>query len=183
MLVQFKFKNFLSFKEETVFDMTAINVYKEHAYNLTDIGIEEKFLKVASVYGANASGKSNLCFALDCFQSIIRQSLNNVSDREASILRKCYNPFKFSKDEANIEFQMVVIVDKFEYTYGFEYDDVKIFGEWLYRKNLDTNRTSIVFERDEDSITLGASVRRECTKYKEQVPQDVLLLSFFISFI
>ena len=37
MLVQFMVKNVLSFKEETVLDMTAIKAYKEHECNLIDI--------------------------------------------------------------------------------------------------------------------------------------------------
>ena len=46
MLVQFMLKNVLSFKEETVLDMTAINAYKEHPGNL----IECKW-KIESAYG------------------------------------------------------------------------------------------------------------------------------------
>ena len=64
MLVQFMFKNVLSFKDETVFDMTAINSYKEHPENLIDLGTGEKFLRVSAIYGANASGKSNLNLAM-----------------------------------------------------------------------------------------------------------------------
>lgn len=45
MLVQFKMKNVLSFKEETIFDMTAISAYKEHPSNLIDIDKKEKFLR------------------------------------------------------------------------------------------------------------------------------------------
>ena len=60
MLVQFMFKNVLSFREETILDMTAINAYKEHECNLIDTGTKEKYVKVAAIYGANASGKSNL---------------------------------------------------------------------------------------------------------------------------
>lgn len=36
MLVQFMLRNVLSFKDETILDMTAINAYKEHEYNLID---------------------------------------------------------------------------------------------------------------------------------------------------
>ena len=71
MLVQFTLKNVLSFKNETTLDMTAINAYKEHQDNLIDIGIKDKFIKVAAIYGANASGKSNLYFAMNFFQRII----------------------------------------------------------------------------------------------------------------
>lgn len=60
MLVQFMIKNVLSFREETILDMTAINAYKEHESNVICNGTKEKFLRVAAIYGANASGKSNL---------------------------------------------------------------------------------------------------------------------------
>ena len=66
MLVQFTLKNVLSFKEETTIDMTAVHAYKEHESNLIDIGRKERLLKVAAIYGANASGKSNLRFAMGC---------------------------------------------------------------------------------------------------------------------
>ena len=78
MLVQFMLKNVLSFKEETIIDMTAVNAYKEHECNLINTGMKEKLLKVASIYGANASGKSNLNIAMWYFQCIIRESMNKV---------------------------------------------------------------------------------------------------------
>ena len=80
MLVQFMVKNVLSFRDETILDMTAISAYKEHPSNLIDIGIKEKYLRVAAIYGANASGKSNLYLAMWYFQRIIAESLNNVDD-------------------------------------------------------------------------------------------------------
>ena len=79
MLVQFMVKNVLSFKDEAILDMTAINAYKEHECNLIDIGIKEKFVRVAAIYGANASGKSNLNIAMDYFQRIIVESLKNLN--------------------------------------------------------------------------------------------------------
>lgn len=82
MLVQFTLKNVLSFKDETVLDMAAINAYKEHPMNLIDCGDKEKFLKVAAIYGANASGKSNLHLAMEYFQKIITKSFNNVKEGE-----------------------------------------------------------------------------------------------------
>ena len=89
MLVQFKMKNVLSFKEETIFDMTAISAYKEHPSNLIDIDTKEKFLRVAAIYGANASGKSNFVWALKLFRRIVSQSLNNVDDETESVLKAC----------------------------------------------------------------------------------------------
>lgn len=179
MLVQFMVKNVLSFKNETVLDMTAINAYKEHECNLIDNGTKEKFLKVAAIYGANASGKSNIYMAMTYFQRIIEESLNNVYARAATPINKYYVPFSFEDHEENSEFQIIEILDEFEYRYGFEYNAECIVTEWLYRKSLKTNRTTTIFERTTEKVEFGASVRKECDVYKEQIPVETLVLSFF----
>lgn len=180
MLVQFMLKNVLSFKYETVLDMTAINAYKEHESNLIDIKAKEKFLRVAAIYGANASGKSNLYLAMTYFQRIIVESLNNVDDGTNTAIKKFYVPFSFENDNReNSEFQIIEILGDFEYRYGFEYNAEHIIMEWLYRKNLKTNRTAIIFERTIETVEFGAVVRKECDVYKEQLPVETLALSFF----
>ena len=179
MLVQFTVKNVLSFKNESILDMTAINAYKEHEGNLIDIGLKEKFLKVAAIYGANASGKSNIILAMYYFQRIVLESLNNVDRPQEKAIYKYYAPFSFDEDEENSEFEIIVIIDNSEYRYGFEYNNENIVSEWMYRKNLNTNRNATIFERAGDNIKFGASVRRECDKYKNQIPQETLLITFF----
>ena len=113
------------------------------------------------------------------FQKIIVESLNNVNDGDETVLRKCYVPFSFEDKEENSEFQIVEILGEFEYRYGFEYNSEYIVTEWLYRKNLKTNRTVTVFERTNESVQFGAAVRKECEAYKEQIPSETLVLSFF----
>lgn len=179
MLVQFMIKNVLSFKDEAILDMTAINAYKEHESNLIDIGAKEKFLKVAAIYGANASGKSNFYLAMNYFQNIIKKSMDNVEVGEESIISSFYYPFSFDEEEENSEFQITMIIDHFEYRYGFEYNAECIVTEWMYRKNIETNRTSTIFERMTHSVKFGAPVRKECDIYKEQISPETLVLSFF----
>lgn len=179
MLVQFMVRNVLSFKDETVLDMSAVSAYKEHPSNLIDIGSKEKFLKVAAIYGANASGKSNLCKAMRYFQEIITKSFNNVDEGKQTAIAKYYKPFSFEKNKENSEFQTIEMLGDNEYRYGFEYNDECIVAEWLYRKNTKTNRTSIIFERKPHSVEFGVSVRKECDVYKEQIPAETLVLSFF----
>lgn len=178
MLVQFMLKNILSFKDETILDMTAIPAYKEHECNVIDNGTKEKFLRVAAIYGANASGKSNLYMAMAFFQRIVTESLNNVGGTSTSVLKDCYLPFSFDDKEENSEFQIVEILDGFEYRYGFEYNAECIVTEWLYKKSLKTNRTVIIFERTTNKVEFGASVRKHCQAYKEQIPPETLVLSF-----
>lgn len=178
MLVQFKVKNVFSFKEEAVLDMTAINAYKEHPSNLIDIGRTEKYVKVAAVYGANASGKSNLFNAFFLFQRIVTDSFNTVKNRKRKAIEQRYFPFSFEDKEENSEFSVALIIGDFEYRYGFEYNRKIIVAEWMYRVNLSTNRTSVIFERMSKGFEFGASVRRECNIYRDQIPADSLALSF-----
>lgn len=179
MLVQFMLKNCLSFKETTIFDLTAIKAYKEQEYKLLDAGMKEKLVRVAAVYGANASGKSNLLFAIGYFKRIVRESANNVEDEEERVIFQRYFPFLFEEKQGNTELQAVLAIGKYEYKYGFEYNEKRIVSEWMYRKNLETNRNMTILERDEDEIYLGAAVRKECEVYKEQIPPETLALSFF----
>lgn len=179
MVVQFMMKNVLSFREETILDMTAIPAYKEHLYNLIQGPSNEKFLRVAAIYGANASGKSNLYLGMRMFQAIVMRSMNSVGETEKNILEKYFNPFAFENNEENSEFQIVLNVGNIEYTYGFEFNPEEIVGEWMYKRDFNTNRKSILLERNYQDITIGASVRRECDKYKGQIPKETLALTFF----
>ena len=179
LLVQFMAKNVLSFREETTFDLTAINAYKEHQCNLIDIGTKEKYLRVASIYGANASGKSNFVVAFRHFQQIIMRSMNSVDDGSDTVIDRYYIPFLFEKNPDNSEFQIIFIENGYEYRYGFEYNAECIVMEWLYRKNLKTNRKATVFERTAETVQFGASVRKECEVYKDQIPTETLALTFF----
>lgn len=181
MLVSFTFKNFGPFREEASFDMRAIKSYKEHPYNLMDSGAKDKLLKVAAIYGANASGKSNFVEAYYCFCRIVIESFNNSDDNKKSVLSKYYTPYLFSgnDEDLNTEFEAVYIYGEHEYKYGFVYNSDKIVYEWLYRKNLGTKRSSTIYERNGNKIELGTSVRNSCSKYEKEVEKDVLVLSFF----
>ena len=58
MLIQFRFKNFKSFKEDTILDLSATRL-TEHSDRVISLG-NEKLLPAAAIFGANASGKSNV---------------------------------------------------------------------------------------------------------------------------
>ncbi len=179
MLVQFTVKNFLSFKETAVFDMSAIKSYREHSSNLIEIlGVRENFLKVATIYGANASGKSNLFLALQTFQDIVIKSLNTNGKNADTALSEGYNPYIFLDDRSNTELSLIFIVDNAEYKYGFEYNANEIVSEWLYKKDLSTMRTVTVFEREGDETEFGNIVRRECRAFAGLIPKQALILTF-----
>ena len=183
MLVLFRFKNFGPFREEAILDMRAVKAYKEHQYNLIQETEDESFLKVVSIFGANASGKSNFIDAYTMFQRIAKYSFQkNNKDKKETFLSKCYNPFMLDKEaEDDTEFEAVYHEGGYEFRYGFTYNSQKITAEWLYRINLSTNRQSIILERSVKGISLGSSIKQTCGKYADNIDNDVLCLSFFSS--
>ena len=179
MLVQFRFRNYGPFRDENVFDMRAIKAYKEHSYNLMDIGDGESLLKTAAVLGANARGKSSFIDAYRTFSQIVILSANNSPEEGETVLKANYNPFLFSESEEDTEFEGVYVEGGMEYQYGFLYNSRQIRYEWLYMRNLETKRRSTILERRENSFKLGISVRKECAPFHDQIEKDVLALSYF----
>ena len=188
MLVLFRFKNYGPFREEACIDMRAVKTYKEHPDNLIDPDAANSYVKVASIYGANASGKSNFVDAYRTFSTIVRRSFTGngkTHDAETETLLSAYSyPFYFNLETFNTgtEFEGVYVENGVEYRYGFSFNRQSIEYEWLYKKPLNTGRTSMILERSpEDGLILGSSIRRTLEKYKADIDEDVLALSFFSS--
>lgn len=185
MLVMFRFKNYGSFKGENVFDMRAVKAYKEHPYNLEELNNDNLLIKVAAVYGSNASGKTNFVEAYKTFARIVRHSFQNNNkqdeENEETFLSAHHFPYLFdaTSAKANTEFEAVYIYEGNEYRYGFEYNSTTIEYEWLYKRSLQTNRQSTIFEREAHDIRLGRSVKTSLEKYSSDIDDDVLALSFF----
>ena len=150
MLIRFSFKNFKSFKNENCLDMEATSL-KEHEYNIakTDAG---DFLKVSAIYGANASGKTNVLLA---FNYMKRRIL--VSDdlrKESPLLEK--NIFSFMINDEPIGLEVEILArNKKIYKYGFEVLKDKIVSEWLYEKRI--NKFYPIFERDNNNINMKSN--------------------------
>ena len=79
MLLQFSFKNFKSFKDDTTIDLTATKI-SEYRNHIISIG-NENILPVAAIFGANASGKSNVQEAFRYMSTYVLDSLNYGGDR------------------------------------------------------------------------------------------------------
>lgn len=184
MLVMFKYRNYGPFKEEVVLDMRAVTSYKEHPYNLIGDKNGDSLLKVVSIYGANASGKSNFVDAYRYFRKIVSDSFRkNNKNQDESLLEQLFYPFCFDDEsfEADTEFEATYHLEDNEYRYGFIYDHEVIKYEWLYKRSLSTGRQSRILERSPGKIELGPSVKKSCEKYLNDIDFDVLALSFLSS--
>lgn len=156
MLLQFSVENYLSFKEQAVLSLVPSSD-KEHLNNINDNGAF-KGLNTIAIYGANASGKSNLFRAATVALNMIRNSANTQVDQLLPVV-----PFKLdekSKTEPSaFEFQFIASDGK-KYIYGFSALPDRIVEEYLYCYN--SYRPSKVFDRTEtDSYSFSRSTKKE----------------------
>ncbi len=144
MLIRFSVENFLSFKDEVEFSMVAGRTRKHKDHILTSGKRNDiRLLKTGVIYGANASGKSNLIKAMSFAQDLIvegtrkKQSIPVIPYRFDSVTEK-----KTSK------FQFEIKCDTSAYIYGFEVDSTRVWSEWLYE--IRSASEKMLFERRTD---------------------------------
>jgi AAA15 family ATPase/GTPase len=142
MLIQFNFKNFKSFKDDSTLDLSATKI-SEYADRIVRIG-NEKILPVAAIFGANAHGKSNVLEALRYMHIYVIRSLHFAGESKE---RKEENeflaptPFLFDKESKDAESSFeVYFIDPEEkgaktYNYGFTVNKSGINEEWLNYKS------------------------------------------------
>ena len=142
MIIQFSVENFMSIKEKKIFSMLASSD-KELPENLI-MGTKENYLKSAVIYGANASGKSNLIKAINIVITMIRNSNNMQPRQKLPII-----PFKFDKEYKNkpTSFEIIMLINKIKYVYGFIADENRIYEEYLYY--YPNGKETEIFERTE----------------------------------
>ncbi|MCR4646663.1 MAG: ATP-binding protein [Oscillospiraceae bacterium] len=174
MLCQFIFKNYKSYRDETILDMQAVsNQGFEHS--LLPDGNKQELLPVAAIYGPNAGGKSNVLDALKCLHSLVVFPILLFRGQTTVQAVNCV-PFLFDEKtpEEPTEFEVFFIPDaEFEYRYQITVQNGKIVEENLYRRKLAPNsRISTLFERSDGEIKLGASIRKQSinTEVNEQMP-------------
>lgn len=132
MIEEFTFGNFRSFKEIQTLNLTAANIKSKvkelDQTNIFPIGEDLSLLKSKAIYGANASGKSNVIKALVTFLRIIKNSVKE--DQVLSLI----DSFQLSTETENEPsfFQLIFRVNDVRYRYGFEADANSIKNEWLF---------------------------------------------------
>lgn len=142
MLIQLVVKNFLSFRDETVFRMTATNDtrHPDHVLNIESQKIS--LLRSAAIYGANGAGKTNLVTALAFMKRLL---VNGVKPKTNIGLRR----FKLDdeSERSPAKFEIEILKNGIRYSYGILLDDTRIHEEWLFSTKPDGGREARLFER------------------------------------
>ena len=147
MLIKFSFKNFKSFKNENCLDMEATSL-KEHEYNVAKIDNGE-YLKVSAIYGANASGKTNVLQAFDYMKK--RILVSDDSKKNSPIDEENVYSFMINNDPIALEVEILAKNNKI-YKYGFEVLKDTIISEWLFEKRV--NKFYSIFERENNNLSM-----------------------------
>jgi len=140
MLIRFSVENLFSFGERKEFTMIPnkrLRTLHHHKYN--ENGFE--ILKLASIYGANGSGKSNFIKSINLFKEFVIGKTSIIEIKETR--------FKFNEDSKDSKQILAIefIQDSVPFYYAIEINGTRIATEELYLSGLGVRKDELIFER------------------------------------
>ena len=188
MLIQFRFKNFKSFKEDTILDLSATRL-TEHSDRVISLG-NEKLLPAAAIFGANASGKSNVMKAFRYMVTYVIESFaygGDENDKKNMRKRPKLTPFLFNEESRNAEssFEVYFIAEELwgenktfkSYNYGFTIDRDGISEEWLNSKAKTAKEYSMIFYRNREALDLTGLPEKSRENIEIALEKETLIVS------
>ena len=184
MLIQFNYSNYKSFRNETSLDLTATKI-SEHNNRVVTIA-NDKLLRIAAIYGANASGKSNVH---DAFRFMSIYVLESYDYGGVGMKKKRRHlqvrPFKFDNDSLNEKSTFeVFFIDKKSpslksYQYGFSLDGTTVAEEWLYYKSKTARDYKTIFYRNTEKgqLDFDRVSAAQAENIKTALRPEVLIIS------
>ena len=159
MLIEFSVENFRSIHEHVTLSMIAAKIRSSDAQLDTDnlIRVSDKLslLRSSVIYGANASGKSNIFKAINFMRQFIRNSARLQDEDTIPV-----EPFLFDSVAAASPstFEAVFLLDGLQYRYGFAVTTTRVTKEWLF--HTPTIREVPLFTRDEEGTEISDRFRQ-----------------------
>ena len=184
MLIQFNFRNFKSFKGEVSLDMTATKIM-EHPTHVVESG-GDKLLSVAAIYGANASGKSNVYSAFSFMKDYVANSFyfgGNSGRRAGENLKAMPYLFDRTSREAPSEFEVFYVDDsdgrEKTYQYGFVMKGSDVQEEWLYTKAKTARNSykSVFYRKKGEELETEGLPKRAVENLKAALMPETLIVS------
>lgn len=128
MIQEFKVRNYLSFKDEAIFSFEATKDTFAEDYQVVEVAQDVRLLRFGIVYGANASGKSNLLSALNFLRSFWHNKPDSIEEKTGVI------PFMLDNKTPNepSSFELIFYADDTKYWYQLIIDEHTVLSEKLY---------------------------------------------------
>ena len=154
MLIGFSVGNYKSFKETVTLSMVASSITEEdkelNENNVFPIKDKLSLLKSAAIYGANASGKSNLVAAINFMKWFVLNSSKETQVSDAIDIEAFRLSTETEKERSF--FEIVFILEDKTFRYGFDVNAREVVSEWLFQA--DDTEEKMLFERDFDNYIL-----------------------------
>lgn len=130
-------------------------------------------LPVAAVFGANASGKTNILRSMDDMRLHVLQSFRS-GNPTGGIIRR---PFLLDEESrrAPTRYEIDLVLDGVRHEYGFVLDDTRVIEEWVYR--YPHGRAALLFHRRGDAVDFGSADRAKGRAVTELLRPNALFLS------
>lgn len=176
MLIEFNFENFRSVKNSVDFSMIANNRIRANKENLIKLK-KNNLLKTAAIYGANASGKTNILKAIAYARNfIINSSKESQISKPTGIVPFLLNS---ESEKAPSTFEFVILLDDKKFRYGFSLNEQEIVYEWLFMATKEKEER--LFIRDKQNIQISKEFK-EGKGLKEKTRDNALFLSVVANF-
>ena len=180
MLVEFSVENFRSIKDEACLSLAAGPEKERSETHLVAPSPGKKggglgpLLRSVAIYGANAAGKTNLLRALDAMRRIVLASSREMGSIPVT-------PFLFDPDFRTrpTTFEVIFVVDRVRYQYGFSATSELVTEEWLYAWPL--GRIQRWFERSSGVWKFGGKLSGDTEVWRRATRPDALFLSTAVS--
>jgi predicted ATPase len=159
VLLTFRVANYRSLRGEHTLSFVASSADNEIARRtgLRSDGREVGVIPAVGIFGANASGKSNVLGALRAMQNAVLDSMVDWVTRDG-VPREPFALDPASHDETTLfEVDLLLGPDKIRYTYGFELSDDRVEAEWLHA--YPKGRKAVWFDREADREDGGEEFR------------------------
>lgn len=181
MLLEFRFKNFRSFREEQTLTLAASGDKSLETYNTAPSGVKAvpRVVLSAVVYGANAGGKSNLLRALQFMAAVVTQSAAMMQAGETFN----YQPFRLdrSSTEAPSEFEVTFTLGGVRYQYGFSLEAHRVLHEYLlvYKAFKPQQWFERTFDKEHEKYVydFGVGLKGQKTVWENATRPNALFLS------
>lgn len=131
MIIEFNVSNFRSIYSKQTFSMVASHGSELESNLITNVCESKiRLVRAAVIYGANASGKSNLLSALAFMRMFVNKSAKESQQGEKIPV----DNFLFDQNDNKkpTEFEITFVKNQIMYQYGFVLDENQIFEEWLF---------------------------------------------------
>jgi hypothetical protein len=174
VLIQFSVENHRSLRDEQTLSLVAGSnlAGKGDERLLRPEGLDEALLPAVAIYGANASGKSNVIAALGFMRSAVLESQRRWEPDGGTP----QEPFALSsKITEPSRYEVDILVDRTRYRYGFVISALRVEEEWLFAWPLGRRQTW--FERQGNDFSFGKHLRGENEAIRGLTRPNSLFLS------